>query len=144
MTLVCLLVLGFLAQISVDYSRAWIVLFYITTLAALIVERYAIVRVTAMARAAGLVSAQRIFLIGTGADVGAFVHRYVPWTLGASIVGCRFLTPVVASAPVEERRATLDRDLADAATSVRQLEPDAIFVIPSWSRPRRSIAASRR
>jgi CoA-binding domain len=53
-TLICLLMLGFLAQISVDYSRAWIVLFYITTLAALIVERYAIVRVTAMARAAGL------------------------------------------------------------------------------------------
>jgi hypothetical protein len=60
-TLICLLMLGFLAQISVDYSRAWIVLFYVTTLAALIVERYAIVRVTAMARAAGLLSAQRIF-----------------------------------------------------------------------------------
>ena len=76
MTLICLLMLGFLAQISVDYSRAWIVLFYITTLAALIVERYAIVRVTAMARAAGLLSAQRIFLIGTGANVGAFINRY--------------------------------------------------------------------
>ena len=31
-TLICLLMLGFLTQISVDYSRAWIVLFYITTL----------------------------------------------------------------------------------------------------------------
>ena len=133
MTLICLLMLGFLAQISVDYSRAWIVLFYVTTLAALIVERYAIVRVTAMARAAGLLSAQRIFLIGTGANVGAFVNRYEPWKLGINIVGCRFLTPVVASAPVEERRAILDRDLAEAATSVRQLEPDAIFVLLPWS-----------
>ena len=132
-TLICLLMLGFLTQISVDYSRAWIVLFYITTLAALIVERYAIVRVTAMARAAGLLSAQRIFLVGTGANVGAFINRYEPWKLGINIVGCRFLTPVVASAPVEERRATLDRDLADAATSVRQLEPDAIFVLLPWS-----------
>ena len=32
--------LGFLAQISVDYSRGWIVLFYFTTLAALIVLRF--------------------------------------------------------------------------------------------------------
>jgi hypothetical protein len=40
---------------------------------------------------------------------------------------------VVASAPVEERRAILDRDLAEAATSVRQLEPDAIFVLLPWS-----------
>ena len=86
-----------------------------------------------MARAAGLLSAQRIFLIGTGANVGTFVNRYEPWKLGINIVGCRFLTPVVASAPVEERRAILDRDLAEAATSVRQLEPDAIFVLLPWS-----------
>ncbi len=132
-TLICLLMLGFLTQISVDYSRAWIVLFYVTTLAALIVERYAVVRITALARAAGLLSALRIFLIGTGANVGAFVNRYEPWMLGINIVGCRFLTPVVASAPVEERRAILDRDLAEAAASVRQLEPDAIFVLLPWS-----------
>ena len=72
-TFVCLLVLGFLAQISVGYSRGWIVLFYIATFAGLIVLRFAIVRLTALARSAGLVSAQRIFLIGTGAHVGAFV-----------------------------------------------------------------------
>jgi hypothetical protein len=55
-TLICLLMLGFLAQISVDYSRGWILLFYVTTLAALIVQRYIIVRTTALARAAGLFS----------------------------------------------------------------------------------------
>src|SRR3984957_74967 len=121
-TLICLLMLGFLAQISVDYSRGWIVLFYFTTLAALIVLRFVVVRITALARAAGLLSALRIFLIGTGANVGAFVNKYEPWTLGINIVGCRFLTPVVASAPVEERGAILDRDLAEAAASVRKLE----------------------
>jgi Undecaprenyl-phosphate glucose phosphotransferase len=132
-TLICLLMLGFLARISVDYSRAWIVLFYVTTLVVLIVERYAIVRITTRARAAGLLSALRIFLIGTGANVGAFVNKYEPWTLGINVVGCRFLTPVVAAAPVEERRAILDRDLAEAVASVRQLEPDAIFVLLPWS-----------
>jgi hypothetical protein len=70
--------LGFLAQISVDYSRGWILLFYVTTLAALMVQRYIIVRATALARAAGLLSAQRIFLIGTGMHVGAFINRYEP------------------------------------------------------------------
>src|SRR5579872_3872368 len=132
-TLICLLTLGFLAHTSVSYSRGWIVLFYVVTLAALIIERYAVVRVTALARAAGLLSAQRIFLIGTGANVGAFVNRYEPWTLGINIVGCRFLTPVVASAPVAERRAALDRDLAEAVAGVRHLQPDAIFVLLPWS-----------
>jgi polysaccharide biosynthesis protein PslA len=132
-TLICLLMLGFLARISVDYSRGWIVLFYVATLAGLMVQRFIIVRVTALARAAGLVFAQRIFLIGTGAHVGAFVSRYEPWMLGINIVGCRFLTPVASTAPAEMRRAVLDRDLAEAIASVRSLEPDAIYLMMPWS-----------
>jgi len=132
-TLICLLMLGFLAQISVDYSRGWIVLFYVTTLAGLIVLRFLIVRGTALARAAGLISAQRICLIGTGAHIGAFIQHYEPWNLGLNIVGCRFLTPVAATASDETRRAVLDRDLAEAAANVRALEPDAIYLLLPWS-----------
>jgi Undecaprenyl-phosphate glucose phosphotransferase len=132
-TLICLLMLGFMAQISVDYSRGWIVLFYFSTLVGLIVLRFLIVRVTALARAAGLISAQRICLIGTGAHIGAFIQHYEPWTLGLNIVGCRFFTPVAATAPAEARRAVLDRDLADAVASVRSLEPDAIYLLLPWS-----------
>jgi Undecaprenyl-phosphate glucose phosphotransferase len=132
-TLICLLMLGFLAKISVEYSRGWFVLFYVTTLVALIVLRYVIVRITALARAAGFLSAQRIFLVGTGAHVGAFINRYEPWTHGINIVGCRFFTPVAASAPDEVRRAMLDRDLVEAVASVRSLAPDAVFVLMPWS-----------
>ena len=132
-TLICLLMLGFLARISVDYSRGWIVLFYFTTLVALIVLRFVIVRVTALARAAGLISAQRICLIGTGSHIGAFIQHYEPWTLGLNIIGCRFLTPVAITASAEARRAALDRDLAEAVASVRSLEPDAIYLLLPWS-----------
>jgi Undecaprenyl-phosphate glucose phosphotransferase len=65
--------------------------------------------------------------------VGAFINRYEPWALGINIVGCRFLTPVVAATPAEARRAILDRDLAEAVASVRSLEPDAIFLLLPWS-----------
>ncbi|MGA8321079.1 MAG: hypothetical protein WB774_09765 [Xanthobacteraceae bacterium] len=132
-TLICLLMLGFMAQTTVNYSRGWIVVFYLVTLAALIVPRFAIVRITAMAQAAGLISAQRICLIGTGAHIGAFVQHYEPWTLGLNIVGCRFLTPVALTASAETRRTALDRDLADAVASVRALEPDAIYLLLPWS-----------
>ncbi|MFZ0421662.1 MAG: undecaprenyl-phosphate glucose phosphotransferase [Xanthobacteraceae bacterium] len=132
-TLICLLMLGFLARVSIDYSRGWIVVFYFATLAALIVQRFVIVRVTAMARAAGLVSAQRICLIGTGAHVGAFIQHYEPWKLGLNIVGCRFLTPVAMTASAETRRSVLDRDLAEAVANVRALEPDAIYLLLPWS-----------
>jgi Undecaprenyl-phosphate glucose phosphotransferase len=132
-TLICLLMAGFLAQTSVEYSRAWIVLFYIATLGGLIVLRFFIVRVTALARAAGLISAQRIFLIGTGANVNAFINRYEPWTHGINIVGCRFLSPTAATASAEMRTAALDQDFAEAVASVRSLEPDAVFLLLPWS-----------
>jgi len=132
-TLICLLMLGFMAQVSVSYSRGWIVLFYFATLGGLLISRFAIVRVTALARSAGLISAQRICLIGTGAHIGAFVQHYEPWTLGLNIVGCRFLTPVPATASAETRSAVLERDLAEAVASVRSLEPDAIYLLLPWS-----------
>ncbi len=132
-TLICLLGLGFLAQISVAYSRGSMILFYVVTLAALILLRYSIVRISTRARAAGLLSAQRIFLIGTGEHVGAFINRYEPWALGIDIVGCRFLTPVISTASARVRRTILDRDLAEAAAGVRSIAPDAIFVLLPWS-----------
>jgi Undecaprenyl-phosphate glucose phosphotransferase len=132
-TLICLLALWFLAQASAQYSRGWLVLFYGATLAALIVERFLIVRITAHVRFAGLISAQRIFLIGTGALVNTFVDFYEPRTLGISVVGCRFITPLAVTATPEARNAALDGDLAAAIASVRQLEPDAIFLLLPWS-----------
>jgi Undecaprenyl-phosphate glucose phosphotransferase len=132
-TLICLLMLGFLTQISATYSRGWIVLFYATTLAALIVLRFLIVRLTALARGAGLISTQRICLIGTGAHIGGFIRHYEPWKLGLNIIGCRFLTPQPLTAPAGEKEATLERDLAEAVASVRALQPDAIYLMLPWS-----------
>ena len=132
-TLICLLMVGFLAQTSVEYSRAWIVIFYGTTLGGLLVLRYFIVRVTALARSAGVISAQRIFLIGTGAHVNAFINRYTPWTHGINIVGCRFLTPIAATATAEARTEAMDQDFTEAVASVRSLSPDAVFLLMPWS-----------
>ncbi len=133
-TLICLAMLGFLLQApTVEYSRGWIVLFYLMTLVGLVVSRFLIVRLTAMARTAGLIAAQRIWLIGTGAQIGSFIQHYEPWNLGLNVVGCRFLTPVAVNASPEERRASLDRDLGEAAASVRSLKPDAIYLLLPWS-----------
>ena len=132
-TFICLLMAGFLAQTTVEYSRAWIVLFYVTTLVGLLVLRYVVVRLTALARSAGLISAQRIFLIGTGASVNAFINRYTPWMHGINIVGCRFLTPVAANASSQVRTDAMDRDFAEAVGSVRSLSPDAVFLLMPWS-----------
>ena len=132
-TIICLLVLAFLAQISVIYSRGWIILFYGTTICMLLALRYGLVQATVLGIRAGLISTQRIFLIGAGKHIEGFVARYRPWTLGVNVVGCQFLAPAEPGSPPEMRHQTLEQDLEEALRSARSVEPDAIFLLVPWS-----------
>ena len=131
-TFVCLLGLGFLAQITEIYSRGWIVVFYGLTICVLLALRYAYVRITVFGSRTGLISARRIFLVGAGRNVEDFVTRYHPRTFGINIVGCHFLTPVEAQASPEARERMLARDLDQAVTGARVLQPEAIVLVMPW------------
>ena len=132
-TIICLLALGFLAQISATYSRGWMLIYYASTIAVLIGLRYLFVQAVVLGSRKGLISAQRIFLFGTGKHIEDFINRYQPRTFGVSVVGCHFLTPVDPRAPEHVQRRALTLDLEAAIASARILEPDAIFVVVPWS-----------
>src|SRR5262249_9167352 len=132
-TFICLLGLGFLAQVTVVYSRGWMLLFYVSTICVLLVLRYLFVQATVLGSRNGLISAQRIFLFGTGKPTEEFAPRHQPRSFGVSVVGCHFLTPVDPSAPLQAQRAALAGDLEAAIASARVLEPEAIFLIMPWS-----------
>jgi len=74
---------------SRQYRRGWIVLFYITTLAALIVLATSS-SASRRWRARGLLSAQRIFLIGTGENVGRLRQPFEPWALASTSSAAAF------------------------------------------------------
>jgi Undecaprenyl-phosphate glucose phosphotransferase len=132
-TFICLLALGFLAQISVVYSRGWMLLYYGSTICVLLAVRYAFVQVTMLGSRIGLISAQRIFLFGTGKHVEDFIIRHQPRTFGVNVVGCHFLTPVEPSAPAHTQDRALARDLEEVIASARMLEPEAVFLVMPWS-----------
>jgi Undecaprenyl-phosphate glucose phosphotransferase len=130
---ICLLSLGFLAQVTVIYSRGWMLLYYATTICVLLSSRYLFVQATVLGSRNGLISAQRIFLFGTGRHVEEFITRHQPRTFGVSVVGCHFLTPVDPSAPAQVQHHALAQDLDAAIASARILEPEAIFLVMPWS-----------
>jgi polysaccharide biosynthesis protein PslA len=132
-TFVCLLALGFLAKVTVVFSRGWMLLFYASGILAILLLRYGIVEAIRVARGKSLISTKRIFLVGTGRRIEAFIRRYEPWTLGVQIVGCRFLTPAPRQTSPEARIEILDDDLKAVVQSARQLEPDAVFILAPWS-----------
>jgi hypothetical protein len=112
-TFLCLLTLGFLAKTTDVYSRGTIVLFYLAGFPVILLARSALVRAAILGSKIGLVSAQRVFLIGSEADIAAFVRRYQPWNFGLHIVGMAPLTPLSPDASPAARRASLIADIEE-------------------------------
>jgi len=131
-TFIGLLVLGFLAQITMIYSRGWIALFYGLTICVLLALRYAYVRMTVVGSRTGLISAQRIYLVGTGKHIEDFVTRYHPRAFGINIVGCHFLAQAEPEAPPQARDQALARDLEQVIAGARVLQPEVILLVMPW------------
>jgi Undecaprenyl-phosphate glucose phosphotransferase len=132
-TFVALLALAFVTQVTVEYSRGSMLLFYVIGLPAIILTRYLLVSTVILGSKVGLVTAQRVFLIGSGEDISGFVRRYQPWNYGLHTVGAAPLTRPDPSASREERRATLAADLRHAIDTARTLRPDAVYIVSPWS-----------
>jgi Undecaprenyl-phosphate glucose phosphotransferase len=130
---VALLAIGFLAKVTVTFSRGWMILFYATGLVVLIATRFLAVQAIVAASRAGLLSSKRVFLVGTGPEVERFVRQGARWPKLMHIVGCRFLTPVAEETPADARKTLLEEDLAEAKRGIRYLEPDAIVILAPWS-----------
>src|SRR4051812_1976889 len=118
-TFVALLALAFVTRALEDYSRASMILFYLAGLPAVVLGRYALVSTVILGSKVGLVTAQRLFLIGSGDDISAFVRRYQPWNFGLQTVGAAPLTRLDSFASPQERREALAADLRNAIDTAR-------------------------
>src|SRR5262245_31114764 len=100
-TFLCLLAIGFVAKTTDIYSRGATILFYVLGFPVIMLTRYAVVRAVVAGSRIGLVTAQRLFLVGDSGEIIAFLRQHQPWNLGLRIVGTAPLTPVAADAPAE-------------------------------------------
>jgi Undecaprenyl-phosphate glucose phosphotransferase len=132
-TFVALLALAFVTRALEDYSRASMILFYLAGAPAIVLVRYALVSTVILGSKVGLVTAQRVFLIGSGEDIAGFVRRYQPWNFGLHTVGAAPLTRLDSLATDEERAQALAVDLRHAVDTARSLHPDAVYIVTPWS-----------
>jgi Undecaprenyl-phosphate glucose phosphotransferase len=128
----CLLAVGFLAQLSVVYSRAWIALFYISGLLALVPFRRFLTDATLYASRNGIVSAKRVYVVGAENRVSAFLRRYQPANFGVEIAGCCFL-PLLPGPLSAAGAEILSRELEQALLQARESNPDAVFLLAPWT-----------
>src|SRR5262249_35114278 len=112
-TFLCLLAAGFLAQLSVVFSRAWILLFYACRLLMLVPMRRLLTRPALSTSRNGIVSAKKIFVVGAAPRVNAFLRRYQPSQLGVEVAGYYFL-PLLPGRLSEGGSELLTRELENA------------------------------
>ena len=131
-TFFCLLAIGFLAQLSIVFSRAWIALFYVSGLLMLVPIRRLLTRATLYASRNGIVSAKKIFVVGAAPRISAFLQRYQPSQLGVEVAGCCYL-PLLPGRLSEGSSETLTRELEYALIQAREVNPDAIVLLAPWT-----------
>jgi len=131
-TFLCLLAIAFVLKMTDVYSRGATILFYVTGFPVLLLARFALVRAVVTGSKRGLVTAQRVFLLGASSDIIQFLRQHQPWNLGLHIVGTAPLT-IGPDVRAEHRSTHLQQDLAQALDVARPLAPDAVFIIVPWS-----------
>jgi FlaA1/EpsC-like NDP-sugar epimerase len=90
-TMVAFIAIVFLAKIVDHYSRAVVLVTYLTGIPLITLARSTVVRTISMASKTGRITSERVFLIGREPDVMSFVSRHQPWNIGFSIVDVAFL-----------------------------------------------------
>ncbi|MPZ37720.1 MAG: undecaprenyl-phosphate glucose phosphotransferase [Rhizobiales bacterium] len=131
-TILCLLAIGFLAQTSIIYSRAWMALFYVSGLLTLVPLRRLLTRVTLYASRTGIVSAKKIFIVGAEQRITEFLERYRPSQLGVEVAGCCFL-PLLPGPLSGDSSRLLTRELDYALIQARETHPDAVVLLAPWT-----------
>jgi Undecaprenyl-phosphate glucose phosphotransferase len=130
--MLCLLAIGFFAQTSTSYSRAWIALFYVSGLLLLVPLRRLLTQMTLYASRNGIVSAKKIFVVGAEQRITEFLHRYRPAQLGVEVAGCCAL-PLLPGPLSAGSAQLLTRELDKALVKAREAHPDAIVLLAPWT-----------
>lgn len=132
-TMVAFIAIGFLAKVVDNYSRAVVLITYLTGIPLITLARWWVVKIISVASKTGRISAQRILLIGREADVTSFMTRHQPWNMGLMIQDLVVLRDAAPDASLAERKVALSADLGVAVASARQNKPDGVFIAMPWS-----------
>ena len=72
----CLIALAFLTKTGESYSRGWIVMFYGSGMAAIVLVHALVTHAIKVGYRKGVVAAKRLFLVGSVANVRDFMRQY--------------------------------------------------------------------
>ena len=115
--------IAFITDTAISYPRGAYLMFFAAGFISTGLVRIAFVSLAKNRAAVGALSAKRIMLVGSEAELATFAAELQPWANGMRVVASSILR-----GPED-----LDEDLALAAASARMLRPDDIYILVPWS-----------
>ncbi len=132
-TMVAFVAVGFMTRVIDDYSRAVVVLTYLTGICLVPLVRHGVVKVISLASKTGRITGQRVLLIGREGDITSLMTRHQPWNSGMSIEEMMVFSEPKPGSSNEHRDELLTADLAHAVHRARTAKPDGVFIALPWS-----------
>jgi Undecaprenyl-phosphate glucose phosphotransferase len=132
-----LALLGFLTKTTGEFSRGWLLIFYVFGLIAAVAAELAILRLHRSARSSGLLAGRRVMVVGSEALIREFFaeaeHRGGLDRLGHVAVLSTVVLPSPPSGKVPEGGALSGSSLAEAldlaANAARHVSADSILLL---------------
>jgi Undecaprenyl-phosphate glucose phosphotransferase len=120
-----LAVIGMMTKTTGDYSRAWLIAFYVLGLLVVIALDTIVARLLTAAMAGGRVKSRRVMLVGASSDIEGMT-KAIQFPKG----GFR----VVATAVLPETTSNVAEALSGAIDHARALGVEDVVILTDWSR----------
>ena len=129
-TFLCLSIFAFVTKTTEDFSRGWVLLFYVCGIFGVIGFEAMFRRLLRSLMAAGRITRRRMMLVGESDEIRRFASDPAMRRTGVRIVATIALPRI--GAPSE--RETSDEVLAASVASARSLRVDDVVILTDWSR----------
>lgn len=129
----CLGVAGFLTKTTNSYSRGWLVLFFFSGLAALVLSSGLLRRGLKMLLSADRIARRRLMLVGGAGEIARVTAEIAGLAKGARVVGT-FSLPEAPAGGDAAKAPSLMTALSEAAAKARSLGVEDVVILTDWSR----------
>ncbi len=132
-TFLSLAVFGFVTKTTDDFSRGWLLMFYVAGLGGVIAADFVVKRVLRALIKADRVECRRLMLVGPADEIRRMAAGVAPENSGARVAGMAVL-PAPREEQSQEIGTPLSEALAGAVAKARALKVDDVVILTDWSR----------
>lgn len=130
----CLAMIGFLTKTTDQFSRGWLLLFYVTGLLVVLGVEGLVRRTLHYAIRLGVLAMRRVMLVGAADEIGRMSEEIAGARSGVRVASTAVLPEQTRLSDGSAVRASLDAALDIAVAEARAMKVQDVIILTDWSR----------